>query len=266
MTPQHLSQTAAGKPTSADHPTSQTKPLFPVFVTSMIIGILMLISIIHLGFFHSYIKFFPRFEDANIEGRGPTSFTTPMHFHGVVMMGWVFMLLLQPILIRKRKKKLHRQVGRLSYVLAPLVLLSIFLVNKGVYHKVSNAAGESEAVATVALIFPAFVFFAILYFLAIRYRHRPALHMRFMCSTAFLFIPPALDRALIYYLHLPGYDVGSVIQLVIIGAVTTFDSVMIKRLSPFALVFAFEVLHKILWHSRESDFWQATGRLIAKMF
>jgi hypothetical protein len=39
-----------------------------------------------------------------------------------------------------------------------------------------------------------------------------------------------------------------------------------KRLSPFALVFAFEVLHKILWHSRETDFWQTTGTLIAKMF
>jgi hypothetical protein len=266
MTPQNISQTSAGKAASADHHTSQTKPLFPVFVISMIIGIVMLIIMIHVGFFSSYIKFFPRFEDATIEGRGPISFNAPIHFHGVVMMGWVFMLLLQPILIRKRKMNLHRQVGRLSYILAPLVLLSIFLVNQHAYHKVLKTAGESQAVAALALIFPAFVFFAILYFLAIRYRHRPALHMRFMCSTAFLFIPPALDRALIHYLHLPGYDVGSVIQLVIIGVVTMFDSVMMKRLSPFALVFAFEVLHKILWHSRETDFWQTTGTLIAKMF
>jgi hypothetical protein len=34
-----------------------------------------------------------------------------------------------------------------------------------------------------------------------------------MCSTAFLFIPTALDRALIAYLQLPGYDVGSIIEL-----------------------------------------------------
>jgi hypothetical protein len=90
--------------------------------------------------------------------------------------------------------------------------------------------------------------------------------MRFMCSTAFLFIPPALDRALIMYMNLPGYDVGSIIQLSIIGAVTLFDSVKTKRLSPFALVLAFEVLHKTLWHARDTEVWQSAGSVIAKIF
>lgn len=239
----------------------------PALISTMIVGIVLLIVLIHIGFFKTYIKFFPKFEDVQMEGLPlKKHFTGVMHFHGMMMMGWVFMLLLQPVLIWKEKLNLHRLVGRLSYVLAPLVLLSIFLVNRGAYHNALSQLGETQAIALISLIFPALVFFALLYSLAIYYRHRPALHMRFMCSTAFLLIPPALDRALITYLNLPGYDVGSVIQLLIIGAVTIVDSAKTKRVSPFILVFVLEVFHKILWHSRETDFWQSVGSVIAKLF
>jgi hypothetical protein len=246
----------------------QSSSISPAFVSAMIVGIIVLIILIHVGFFETYIKFFPKFEDATIEGLALRNkhFTTVMHFHGMMMMGWVLTLLVQPILIRKGKMNLHRLVGRLSYVLAPLVVLSIFLVNQGAYHNVLNNDGKAQAVALIALTFPGIVFFSILYFLAIRYRHRPALHMRFMCSTAFLLIPPALDRALIVYLNLPGFDVGSVIVLTLIGTVTIIDSIKTKRLSPFALIFAFEVLHIILWHSKTTALWQEVGGVIAKLF
>lgn len=243
----------------------QRPSLSPAFVTAMIIGIILLIVVIHIGFFHTYIKFFPKFEDTVVDGY-PLHFTAVKHFHGIVMMGWVFMLLLQPILIRRRKMTMHRHVGRISYVLVPLVLLSLFLINQQTYHHVLSTAGKSQAVGLITLTFPAIVFFSVLYFLAIRYRHWPPLHMRFMCSTAFLLIPPALDRMLITYWSLPGYDVGSVIELSLIGAVATIDSVKTKHLSAFTLVFAFEVLHTILWHARESDMWQGIGSTIAKLF
>jgi hypothetical protein len=264
MTPENLLQKDEKKEVQIDQPRDQRRFLSPTFVSAMIIGIVMLIVLIHVGFFNTYIKFFPKFDDVNVDGY-TVHFNAVKHFHGMMLMGWVLMLLVQPILIRKGKMKLHRQVGHLSYVLAPLVLLSLLLINQHAYHQVLQAAGESQAVALIALVFPAF-FFAVLYFLAIRYRDRPPLHMRFMCSTAFLFIPPALDRSLIHYLGLPGYDVGSIIELSIIGAVTIIDSLKTKRLSPFTLVFSFEVLHTILWHSRETDLWQSVGSIIVKMF
>lgn len=265
MKPEDILNKKNTKTPKVDH--LQNNPsVFSTFAKWMIIGIISLIVLIQIGFFKSYIRFFPKFNDANVEGFGTVEFNTTMHFHGMIMMGWVLMLLVQPILIRKGKMNLHRQVGRLSYVLAPLVLVSLFLANQDGYHRILKSVGEPQAVGLLALTFPSIVFFAVLYFLAIRYRHRPALHMRFMCSTAFLFIPPALDRALIHYWNLPGYDVGSVIQLAIIGAVTITDSAKTRRLSPFALVFAFELLHKTLWHLRDTDFWQAVGTVIAKLF
>jgi uncharacterized membrane protein YozB (DUF420 family) len=235
------------------------------FATAMIAGIIALIALIHFGFFETYIKFFPKFESGRPGRFGPIEFNWIMHAHGIVMMGWVFMLLVQPIMIRSGKKDLHRRVGKLSYVWAPLVVLSLYLANQDAYHRNLGTAGEVQAVAFLTLTFPGLIFFAVLYGLAMYYKKTPHLHMRFMCSTAFLFIPPALDRALVYIFQLPGYNLGSNIQLTIIAAVVILDSIKTKRLSPFMLVFCFELIHKIIWHSRETEAWQMIGRVIAKL-
>jgi hypothetical protein len=245
--------------------TAGGKPDFSLFSGWTMVGIVSLIILIHLGFYHSYIKFFPKFESGKLGPFGPVEFNWIMHLHGVAMMGWVLMLFVQPILIRVGRKDLHRKIGKLSYILAPLVVVSIYIANQDAYHRTLSTVGEQPAVAFLSLTFPGLIFFAVLYGLAMIYRKQARLHMRFMISTAFLFIPPALDRALIYFFQLPGYDVGSNIQLAIIGSVVILDSVKTKKLSPFMLVFCFEVLHKILWHSRDTEFWHAIGGAIAKL-
>jgi hypothetical protein len=247
-------------------PAHREHTVFRRFSTSAIIGIVLLIVLIHVGFSMSYLRFFPTFEDYFLEGYGTVRFTLVKHLHGMVMMGWILMLLAQSIFIRNRKMNLHRVIGRASYVLAPLVVLSVFMITKEVYHEVLEIFGESEAVGLIALTFPTMIFFSVLYFLAIRYRHRHALHMRFMISTAFLFIAPALDRTLIYLFDLPGFDVGSIGVLLITGTVAAVDSAKTKRISPFALVFGFFVLHTMLWHARGTEFWQPIGRAIASLF
>ena len=231
-------------------------------ISRVIIAIILLIVLIEVGFFKTYIQYFPKFEDATVNGE-TVHFNSIMHFHGIVMMGWVLMLLVQPILILKGKIKWHRRVGSLSYVLAPLVVLALYLANKDNLHYFSQ---HSDALSSLTVTFPSLVFFVILYSLAIFYRHRPALHMRFMCSTAFLLINPPLDRALITYLGLHGFSEGIIIVLLLAGIVTVVDSLRTKRISPFALVFGFLLLQKILYDLRDTPFWQTMGNAITKIF
>lgn len=236
------------------------------FSAVTVVGIIGLIILIHFGFYHSYIKHFPQFKSVTVPLFGKIDFTWIMHVHGMVMMGWVLLLLIQPILIRQGKTELHKRIGKLSYLWAPMVVISIFLANKSGYHRTVQSVGENQAVAMLSLTFPGLIFFAALYTLAMMYKKRTDLHMRFMISTAFLLIPPALDRTLGYFFNLPGYDVGNYIQLSIIALVVLYDSIKLKKPSPFLLVFAFELLHKTFWHLKETESWQVMGRAIAKLF
>ncbi|HEV8283090.1 MAG TPA: hypothetical protein VGQ09_02205 [Chitinophagaceae bacterium] len=79
-------------------------PISSKFIMVTIIGIILLLVIVHVGFYKTYIQFFPTFD----------GFKTVQHFHGMMMIGWLLMLILQPFLILKGKTKLHRRVGAMK--------------------------------------------------------------------------------------------------------------------------------------------------------
>ena len=79
--------------------------------------IIFLMIITLIGFYPTYISKFPSFTDI----------TSIHHFHGAMMMIWFLLLIIQPFLIGYKKYTIHRTLGKLSYVIAPLVLFSIFL-------------------------------------------------------------------------------------------------------------------------------------------
>ena len=242
----------------------------PMFIIRMIIGIVLLMVLANVGFYKTYIRHFPGFEDyVRPDGR-QLHFTWIMHFHGMMMIGWLLMLLLQPILILKGKVKLHQLVGRLSYVLAPVVLLTMYLVTRAALDRAVPPEEQAAVVARrMALDVPAIIFFGILYILAIVYKHRTALHSRFMVSTAFMLISPPLGRVLRAYFDYSrdgSIDLSRNIIVFIALAITVGDSLRLKRISPFALVLVFVLLNKIIWDIRDTPFWQPIGDAIGKLF
>jgi len=251
-------------------PISNTRFISPAFIIRMIIGIVLLIVLAHVGFYKTYIRHFPGFED-NVRHDGrQIHFTWVMHFHGMMMIGWLLMLLVQPIFILKGKVKLHRIVGRLSYVLAPLVLITMYLVTRGALDRVVVPEEQAAVVARrMALDVPAIIFFTILYILAIVYRHRTLLHSRYMISTAFMLISPPLARVLRAYFDYDregSVDLSRTIIVFIALAVTVGDSLRLKRISSFALVLGLVLLNKIIWDIKDTAFWQAIGSAIGKLF
>ena len=240
-------------------PVENGQSISPMFIGSAIVGAILLIVIVQIGFYKTYLQFFPQFE----------GFRYVQHFHGAMMMGWLIMLLVQPILILAGKFELHRLLGRASYLLAPLVLVSMYWISQFRYKGILESSGQAAALAHLALNFPNIVFFAVLYLLAIFYKHRTELHMRFMVSTLFVLVGPGLARALMGQMHFSLLDAVNVVRTitpVITGVITIVDSVRTKRISPFALVFGFMVLHTILWDFRETPFWQAVGSVLAQLF
>ena len=134
----------------------------------------------------------------------PTYFMAPpyqadflhVHLHGAAMFAWMVLLVAQAGLIRAGKRPLHRALGKVSYALVPVIVASTLLL---AHYRLRQGTPDAELLyffyVQVALL-AAFVF---AYAQAIRHRHQPALHMRYMLGTALAVIDPILARILVIY-------------------------------------------------------------------
>ncbi len=140
---------------------------------------LLIIAI--LGFWPSY---FSKFFD------GTADFTQYIHAHATVMMLWVAFLILQPLFIRQKKLAIHRLLGKISYVLFPLVIIAGALL---AHHR---AEFETNLARGLFIPFKDIVVLLVAYGIAIYHRKNIAIHARAMIATAIPFLEPALVRFL----------------------------------------------------------------------
>ena len=150
-------------------------------------GFIVLLIISLLGFSQTYLVDFPDFK----------RFTTAHHFHGLMALLWILLLIVQPFLIRAKKYELHRQVGKLGYVIMPLLIISLFFVAKATYVKNLATKSEVEALAVLPNGTVEIFAFSLLFFLAMKYKKNTPYHLRFMASTGLMMLGPGLGRLLV---------------------------------------------------------------------
>ena len=138
------------------------------------------------------VAFWPRYLSRPVGEIDPYT-----HAHAAVALAWVFLLIGQPLLLR-RHRSLHRRIGRLSYVLAPLFVLASLLLAHARFRAMDGATFQGEA-PSLFLPLSAVALFGISYTFAIVHRHTAQLHGRFMIATGLPMIDPVLGRVLYYY-------------------------------------------------------------------
>ena len=117
------------------------------------------------------------------------------HIHAVTATLWMVMLISQPFLIRRGRYTLHRSIGRISYVLVPILLVNMVLLAN---YRIRTVRVEDYPLQTYVLYLQVSLglLFAISYCLAIFFRHRMELHARFMLCTGLTLIDPVFARLL----------------------------------------------------------------------
>jgi hypothetical protein len=115
------------------------------------------------------------------------------HLHGLLMTLWCLMLIAQAYLIRNNKRKLHRIIGKGSYLLVVLLTISTLRL---IHFRLSPAkdALPDIVLSNFALMFNATIVFVIIYCLAIYFRKDALTHARFMLCTIFPLFTPITDR------------------------------------------------------------------------
>jgi hypothetical protein len=145
------------------------------------------------------------------------------HLHGVAMFGWVLLLVLQAGLIRTNRRAVHRQTGKLAYVLGPWIIVStIILAN----YRLNVRGLTPEGLYIFGLQFFTLIVYTVCFVMAIRCRKQPDVHARWMICTAFTMIDPIFSRILgVNFLQVPiesgimQYITYSLINLIVIALV-----------------------------------------------
>ncbi|MDW3648357.1 MAG: hypothetical protein R8P61_14905 [Bacteroidia bacterium] len=138
---------------------------------------ILLLPLSFLAFYKSYFALFPSFGE---------NINTYIHLHAFIATIWILMLIVQPILIRNRRNDLHKKIGKASYVVFPLLILSflpqmIRILNsdqpEGLFFPLSDC---------ISLL--------IFYSLAIYHKKTRSKHMRYMIGSALVFLGPTIGR------------------------------------------------------------------------
>tara|TARA_R110002167_G_scaffold270508_10_gene477043 strand:- start:887 stop:1522 length:636 start_codon:yes stop_codon:yes gene_type:complete len=149
---------------------------------------LLFIPLTFFGFYKTYFILTPEFQ-------GTVDIYD--HVHGATASVWLALLIAQPLLIRFGNFRLHRLLGRISYVVFPFLILSF----------IPQAIKSYESGGFPYIVHFTFdvILLLIFYTLAIRNIKDVTIHMRYMIAITLIFIGPTLGRILYHW-----FDLGQI--------------------------------------------------------
>lgn len=159
--------------------------------------LLLLIPITAVAFYPGYLS--------RLDGPLPGA----IHIHFVAMLGWLALAIAQPFLIRSNRIAMHKSLGRLSYLLMPLIIATGYLILRYSYRR---ALGGDDVgppgfypddlplhikAAEFVVIGSVYWLWLILYYvLGVIYRKQTVAHATYMIAAAFTMFGPSGDRAI----------------------------------------------------------------------
>jgi hypothetical protein len=195
---------------------------------------LLLVPLTIAGFYKTYIVQFPNFKE-NI-----TSF---IHIHAFIASVWIGILIVQPFLIVNKKFALHRKVGKVSYIVFPLLILSF------VPQIIRTANSDNPKNLFFSLADSSLLI--IFYSLAVYYKKISSRHMRYMIATTLVFLGPTVGRIgpiLLGWSELVTQNIQYLIIYLILASLLFYDRANGKKYQPYVTAICFFIIHQIVYH------------------
>lgn len=200
-----------------------------------------------------------------------------IRLHGISMTLWCLMLISQALLIRSKRFRLHRNMGKISYVLVPFIIWSGAHLAFQTIHQAP--VGSDAYYYMIALMYNSLIVFAILYALAMWHRKKGPVHARYMISTIFPLFTPVTDRLIYKYFEslipfaptmsggMPMVPaLGFMLADLIILVLLVWDWLKHRRLSVFPLVLGLLMLYHIsVLVLYNHEFWKVIADVLMKI-
>lgn len=196
---------------------------------------LLLIVLMLVGFYKTYFSLYPDFNER---------ITVFHHLHALIAFLWILTLIAQPLLIRYKKFSIHRVVGKISYVIFPLLILSF----------VSMTYKTLQSDHPIAAFYPIAdcILLIVCYTLAIINKKRTSKHMRYMIGAAIVFLGPTFGRIgtiLIGLSEVVNQNIQYVIIYIILIALILMDKKYKKSYKPYLIIGVGYIVHQITFNA-----------------
>jgi uncharacterized membrane protein len=174
------------------------------------------------------------------------SITPLVQVHAILLMSLVALLVAQPLLIRYKRRQLHKSLGKLTYFLMPLLAAScVGVIFKEYAEALSRNPSIGAALRSIFCDVAQLLLLIFFYSLAILNRRNVPVHMRYMIAVALIVAPAGIARVLGYWFDVPRYQSGlasnALLDAVLIGLIL-FDRRNHLNSRPYVFVLALFVL------------------------
>lgn len=152
--------------------------------TNIFILFFIAVAVLSLaGFFNSYIRFLPNTD----------RFPVVIHVHFAAFILWFVLIIVQPILIRQKKYELHRKIGKVSYFIAPVLVITILILVKNQTQR-EISASENQAALTAFIGVLDAVSFSVYYLIAMVNKRNLRWHVAFLVAATLVVLNPGMSR------------------------------------------------------------------------
>lgn len=166
---------------------------------------------------------------------------TIYHVHGFFMVLWVTMAIVQPMLVVRKKTRMHRLIGKISYGIMPVVFITAFLVIRHTYHAsvalqtdqvqrgftaVDKDVIRANAAAVTRLGFLYLSWLFLFYTLAVINRKKILPHATYMFAAILTILGPTADRLIGHVVDFAGLPYNALVE----NAVFAFNVLMMMAL------------------------------------
>lgn len=138
-----------------------------------------------MDFIRLTLVFFPNFN----------KFETIIHIHFTAFLLWFALIIIQPILIRKGKYSTHQKLGKLSYFLVPILVITILILVKEQTER-NLVTSPNDALITAFIGLLDAVFLSIYYTIAMVNKQNIRWHVAFIIGATLVILNPGMSRLL----------------------------------------------------------------------
>jgi hypothetical protein len=206
---------------------------------------IIILTLVPIGF-RRYFQLFPTFNEV----------PSVVHFHSVIMLLWCITLVVQPILINRKKYHIHRLVGKMSYLLAPMVIVSMWLIIDYSFIRMNPVLSREENLAQIFFPISQMILFILFYILAMVYKNKAPIHMRYIIMSSIVLLGPTIGRIDFSILGLGSFNMDLIVMDLVILLLFTKDVLNKRDYKPYGVgLVAYLGLHIVYHYIPQTEFW-----------